>query len=104
MLDKERKANRDVHVKRELVLRIEVGIGKFSVHLGVCPRHSETNTCQHIVGRNPVDVVLVDLRSDDYTILILILFPLSFARSLLSNVFCPTRGIFVLGNLIEVHV
>jgi hypothetical protein len=35
MRDVERKNSRHVHVKRKLVLRIKVSIGKISIHLGV---------------------------------------------------------------------
>ncbi len=99
-----RKTGGHVHVKRELVLGVKVGISEISVHLGVGARDGEADTRQHVVGRHPVDVVLVDLGSYDDAVFIIVFFALPFACSLLTDVLSPAGRVFVLGYLVEMHV
>ena len=86
------------------MLRVKVGIGKISVHLGVGSRDGEADTRQHVVGSDPVDVVLVHFGAHYDAVLVLVLFALPLACSLLSDVFSPARGIIVLGHLVEMHI
>lgn len=104
MRDVIRKNSRHVHVKRKLVLRVKVSIGKISVHLGVGSRDGEANTRQHVVGSDPVDVILVHLGAYYDAVLVLVLLALPLAGSLLSYVFSPSRGLIVLGHLVRRHV
>lgn len=104
MLDVARKAGRHVHVKRELVLRVKVGISEISVHLGVGSRDGEADTRQHVVGGHPVDVVLVDLGAYHDAVFVFVLLALPLACSLLADVLSPARGLIVLGHLVEMHV
>lgn len=94
----------DVHVKRELVFCVKVCVGKVAIHFGVCSRHGKPNTCQHVVGRDPVDVVLVDLCADDDAVLVVVFLALALAGALVADVLCPARGVLVLGHLVEVDV
>jgi hypothetical protein len=104
MFYKIRKPSRHVHVKRELVLRVEVGVGKVAVHLSVRSRHGEADARQHVVGGDPVNVVLVDLGAYDDAVFVLVLLSLPLACPLLANVFCPSCGIVVLLHVVLRHV
>jgi hypothetical protein len=104
MYDVVRKTSRHVHVKRELVFRFEIGIGKVSVHLGIGARDGEADTCQHVVGCHPVNVVLVDLGTDYHAIIVLVFFALALARTLTTNMVCPPSSIFILLRLLKGHV
>ena len=104
MLDGKRKAIWNVHVKRELVLCVEVGVGQVSVHLGVGPRDGEADARQHVIGGDPIDVVLVDFGPDHHAVLVLVLFPLPLARALLADVLGPSLSVLVLGQLLAMVV
>jgi hypothetical protein len=86
------------------VLRLKVGVGKLAVHLRVRPRDREADTREHVVRRDPVDVMLVHLGAHHDAVVVLFLLPLPLTGPLLANVLCPPRGIVILGHFLEVHV
>lgn len=86
------------------MLGIKVSVGKIAVHLRICARHGETNTGEHVVGRHPVDMVLVDFCANDDAVVILVVPPFALAGALLSDVLSPSRGVLVLWHVIEMHV
>jgi len=98
------EVGRHVHVKRELMLCVKVGIGELSVHLGVCSRHGEADARQHVVGGNPVHVVLIHLCADYDAVFILVLLALPLTCSFLANVLGPARSLVVLLHLLWGHV
>ena len=89
-------------IERELVFGIKVGIVEFPINLCVCAADGEADASEHVVGRDPVSVALIDFSSDDDTLIVLV--PLSLARPLLFDVLSPAGGIFILGKLVEVGV
>ena len=86
------------------MLSIEISVGKLAVHLGVGPGHGKSDTSKHVVGGDPIDMVLVDLGANDNSVLILVFSPLPFARPLLANVLSPAGGFLVLRHLVEVNI
>jgi hypothetical protein len=86
------------------VLRLKVRVSELAVHLRVRSRYSESNTSKHVVGSDPVYMVLVDLGTHNDAIVIFVLFALPLAGPFLPDVLGPPRGIVILRYLLEMHV
>ena len=84
-----------VHVKREFVLGFKVSRCQLSLHFGVDSRDGEANSGQHVVCSHPVHMVLVDLRSYDDPVVIVVIASPSLGSSPLLDGFRVTGGIFI---------
>lgn len=85
------------------MLRLKVRISQLSTELRIDPRHGEADPRQHIIRRNPVDMVLVDLCANHDTLVVVIVPAPALARPSMFYRLCPPRGLLVL-QIVEVEV
>ena len=85
------------------MFRCEVGVGERSVHFGIRSRDGKSDTSQHVICGNPVDMVLIDLGSDNHSVLVLIVLPFPLTGALLSYGLGPSEGVLILHNIFR-HV
>lgn len=84
----------NLHIERELVLSVEVGVVEFAVDFGISSTDGEADTGKHIIRRHPVDMVLIHFCANDDALFILVALPL--ACPLLLDVLRPAGSIIVL--------
>ena len=92
------------YIKAEFVLCVEVCVGELSIQFCVGPADCKSDSREHVISGDPVDVVLIDFRP--YYDPVVVRIHASFLGCPPSlDVLCPTSHIFVLWNVINVvHV
>jgi hypothetical protein len=86
------------------MLGFKIRIRQLSVHLGIGSGHGKSDSRQHVVCGDPIDVVLVNLGAHhDSVVLLVILFP-SLACPLLAYRFGPPSSFLVLLEFLVRHV
>lgn len=77
------------------MLGLKVSRRQFSIHLRIDPGHGKPDPCEHIIRCDPVDVVLVDLRSHNDPIVVIVVPTPPPGGSPLLDGLGPSGGIFV---------
>lgn len=88
------------HIKGRFLFNVKVGGGQVPVDLGIRSRHGHADAREHVVGRHPVRVRLVDLGPHQHPVVVLNFPPLSPTGSLLPISLCPTLSIVVWHDLV----
>lgn len=91
------------NIEAELVFCVKIGISKLSVQFGISPADGEADSSKHVIRSDIVDMVLVNFRSHHNSVIVGVHSCL-FGGSLGLDVFCPSRYVFVLWDIIMMYV
>jgi hypothetical protein len=92
------------HIERELMLSLKICVRQRPIQLRIRPRNGEPNPSQHIVRRNPIHMVLINLRPDYNSIIILLIFPPPLTSPLLPYRLGPAHRVLIWRDLLMRHI
>ena len=74
--------------------------GEFTFQFGIDSRYRESDTSQHVIRCDPIDMILVHLGSYDDPVIFVVIATPAPGRSALLDSFCVTGSIFIRDGLI----